>query len=124
MIAPSGEQLAHRVRWPRIVSLDAPAGVNATLSDFVPIIGLIGKSIYGITGAQTNLYGAILFLCLVLPGVMMTLVLIAAKIRFALAAISSTAWRAARSCFARATPASPCTWSERARSPSATATGT
>jgi hypothetical protein len=87
-----------RVQLFYVSGLDAPAGVNATISDFVPIIGLIGKAVYRITGTQTNLYGAFLFLCFLLPGVMLTLVLIAAKIRFALASIVGAM-------FANATPA-------------------
>jgi Family of unknown function (DUF6311) len=62
-------------------------GVNAIYFDFVPIIPLIGKMIHSFTGAAVNLYGAYLFLCFVLPGVMMTLVLITAKIHNAVAAI-------------------------------------
>jgi hypothetical protein len=70
-----------------VSALGAPAGVNAIFTDFVPIVALVGKLIHSLTGAKANLYGAYLFLCFVLPGVMMTLVLIAAKIRYALAAI-------------------------------------
>jgi hypothetical protein len=62
-------------------------GVNAIYFDFVPIIPLIGKMIHSFTGAVVNPYGAYLFLCFVLPGIMMTLVLIAAKIHNAVAAI-------------------------------------
>lgn len=86
-----------------VSGLDAPIGVNATLSDFVPILALIGKVIYSITGAQVNPYGGFLFLCFLLPGVMLTLVLIAAKIRFALAAIVGAI-------FANATPALMWRW--------------
>ena len=68
-------------------ALNTPVGVNAIYTDFVPIIPLIGKMIHSFTGAVVNLYGAYLFLCFVLPGVMMTLVLIAAKIHNAVAAI-------------------------------------
>jgi hypothetical protein len=70
-----------------VSALGAPAGVNVIFTDFVPIVPLIGKLIHSITGAVVNLYGAYFFLCFILPGVMMTLVLIAAKIRYALAAI-------------------------------------
>jgi hypothetical protein len=67
--------------------LGAPAGVNGIFTDFVPIVALIGKMIRSLTGAVVNLYGAYVFLCFVLSGVMMTLVLIAAKIRCALAVV-------------------------------------
>lgn len=86
-----------------VSGLDAPIGVNATLSDFVPIVALIGKIIDSITGVQVNPYGGFLFLCFLLPGVMLTLVLIAAKIRFALAAIVGAM-------FANATPALMWRW--------------
>jgi len=64
-----------------------PAGVNLIFADFVPIVALTGKLIHSSTGAVINLYGPYLFLCFVFPGVMMALVLVAAKIRYALAAI-------------------------------------
>jgi hypothetical protein len=70
-----------------VSALGAPTGANVIFTDLVPIVGLFGKLIHSVTGATTNLYGAYLFLCLALPGVMMTLVLIAARIRYALAAI-------------------------------------
>jgi hypothetical protein len=70
-----------------LAALDAPGGVNAIYTDFVPIVPLIGKLIHSLTGTVVNLYGAYFFLCFALPGVMMTLALIAAKIRYALAAI-------------------------------------
>jgi hypothetical protein len=81
-----------------VSGLGAPAGVNAIFMDFVPVVALLGKSIHSLTGATVNLYGAYLFLCFLLPGVMMTLVLIAAKIRYALATIIAAI-------FANATPA-------------------
>lgn len=70
-----------------ISALGAPAGTNVIFTDVVPIIALFGKLIHSFTGAIVNLYGAYLFLCFALPGVMMTLVLIATKTRYALAAI-------------------------------------
>jgi Family of unknown function (DUF6311) len=66
--------------------------------DVVPIVALVGKLIHSLTGAAINPHGAYLFLCFVLPGAMMTLVLIAANICSALAAIVAAA-------FANATPA-------------------
>jgi hypothetical protein len=63
----------------------SPRSVNAIYFDSVLIIPLIGKMIHSFTGAVVKLYGAYLFLCFVLSGVMMTLVLIAAKIRNAVA---------------------------------------
>jgi hypothetical protein len=70
-----------------ISALDAPSGVNAIYTDFVPIVALIGKIIHSLTGAVVNLYGGYFFLCFSLSGVMMTLVLIAAKVRSALATV-------------------------------------
>lgn len=70
-----------------VSALGTPTGVNVIFTDLVPIVALIGKLIRSLTGTMTNLYGAYLFLCFSLPGVMMTLVLIAVKIRYALAAI-------------------------------------
>jgi hypothetical protein len=70
-----------------VSALGTPTGVNVIFTDFVPIIGLIGKLIHSITGVVINLYGAYFLLCFILPGVMMTLLLIAAKIRHALATI-------------------------------------
>ena len=70
-----------------VSALGTPAGTNVIFLDVVPIVALIGKIVHSLTGATINLYGVYLFLCFVLPGVMMTLVLIAAGIRYALAAI-------------------------------------
>jgi Family of unknown function (DUF6311) len=70
-----------------ISALDTPVGTNVIFMDAVPIVALAGKLFHNLTGATVNLYGAYLFLCFALPGVMMTLVLIAAKVRYALAAI-------------------------------------
>ena len=70
-----------------VSALGTPAGTNVIFMDVVPIVALIGKLIHSLTGATVNLYGGYLFLCFVLPGVMMTLVLIAARIHFALAAV-------------------------------------
>ena len=81
-----------------VPALGTPTGVNVVFMDVVPIVALIGKLIHSLTGTIVNPYGAYLFLCFVLPGVMMTLVLIAAKIRYALAAIIAAI-------FANATPA-------------------
>ncbi|MBO0735856.1 MAG: hypothetical protein J2P48_04705 [Alphaproteobacteria bacterium] len=68
-------------------TLGAPAGVNAIFTDFVPIVALMGKVIHGITGVVVNLYGAYFFLCFVLSGIAMTALLIAARVRYALAAM-------------------------------------
>jgi hypothetical protein len=70
-----------------VSALGTPSGTNIILMDAVPVVALAGKLIRSITGTMPNLFGAYLFLCFALPGVMMTLVLIAAKIRYALAAI-------------------------------------
>lgn len=81
-----------------VSALGTPAGTNVIFLDVVPIVALVGKVVHSLTGAIINLYGVYLFLCFVLPGVMMTLVLIAAGIRYALAA-------AIAAIFANATPA-------------------
>jgi hypothetical protein len=70
-----------------VSALGTPTGANVILTDFVPIVALVGKLVYSLTGATVNLYGAYLFLCFALPGVMMTLVLIAGRIRNGLAAV-------------------------------------
>ncbi len=70
-----------------VSGLGTPAGTNIIFTDAVPIVGLVGKLIHSFTGATPNLYGAYLFLCFALPGIMMTLVLIATETRCALAAI-------------------------------------
>ena len=70
-----------------VSGLGTPTGTNVTFLDVVPIVALIGKLIHSLTGAMVNPYGVYLFLLFVLPGVMMTLVLIAAKIRYVLATI-------------------------------------
>jgi hypothetical protein len=67
--------------------LGTPTGVNVTVMSVVPIVALTGKLTHSLTGATVNLYGGYIFLCFVLPGVMMTLLLIAAKIRYVLAAV-------------------------------------
>jgi len=71
----------------QVAALGTPDGANAIMMDVVPIVALAGKLIHSLTGATVNLYGGFLFLCFALPGVMMTLVLIVAGIRNALAAI-------------------------------------
>lgn len=81
-----------------VSALGTPSGTNVIFMDVVPIVALVGKAVHSLTGATINLYGVYLFLCFVLPGVMMTLVLIAAMIRYALAAILAAI-------FANATPA-------------------
>jgi hypothetical protein len=70
-----------------VSALGTPAGTNIIFTASVPIVALVGKLLHSLTGTTTNLYGVFFFLCFALPGVMMTLVLIAAKIRSALAAI-------------------------------------
>ena len=70
-----------------VSALGTPTGTNVIFMDVVPVVALVGKLIHSLTGAMVNLYGGYLFLCFVLPGVMMTLVLIAARIHYALAAV-------------------------------------
>jgi hypothetical protein len=70
-----------------VSAIGTPSGTNVIFMDVVPIVAVIGKLIHSLTGATVNLYGAYLFLCFALPGVMMTLVLIAAQIRSGLAAV-------------------------------------
>jgi hypothetical protein len=72
-----------------VAALGTPAGVNVIFTDVVPIVALIGKLVRSLTGATVNLYGEWLFLCFALPGVVATLVLIAARVRYGLAAIIS-----------------------------------
>ena len=81
-----------------VSALGTPDGTNVIFWGVVPIIALVGKLARSLTGTTINPYGASLFLCFALPGVMMTLVLIAARIRYALAAIIGAI-------FANATPA-------------------
>jgi hypothetical protein len=70
-----------------VSNLGTPAGTNVIFMDVVPIVAFIGKLVHSLTGATINLYGGYLVLCFVLPGVMMALVLIAAKIRYGIAAV-------------------------------------
>jgi hypothetical protein len=70
-----------------VSAIGTPAGTNVVFMDVVPVVALIGKLIHSLIGATVNLYGGYLFLCFALPGVMMTLVLIAARIRCGLAAV-------------------------------------
>src|ERR1700730_1291471 len=81
-----------------VSALRAPTGINVIYTDPVPILALIGKLIHSLTGVTTNLYGAYFFLCFALPGIMMTLILTEARVRYALAAIIAAI-------FANATPA-------------------
>jgi Family of unknown function (DUF6311) len=71
-----------------VSALGAPTGTNIIFTDAVPITALTGKLIHSLTGVIINPYGAFLLLCFVLPGVMMTLVLIATRTRYALAAVT------------------------------------
>jgi hypothetical protein len=70
-----------------VAALGAPDGINVIYMAVVPIVAAAGKLVHSLTGATVNLYGGYLFLCFVLPGVMMTPLLQAAGIRYALAAI-------------------------------------
>jgi hypothetical protein len=70
-----------------VSALGTPAGANVVFADVVPVVALAGKLIHNFTGATVNPYGVYLFLCFALPGVMMTLALIAAKTRYALATL-------------------------------------
>ncbi len=81
-----------------VSALGTPTGTNIISMDAVPIVALVGKLVHSLTGNMINLFGAYSFLCFALPGLMMTLVLIAAKMRYALAAILAAI-------FANATPA-------------------
>jgi hypothetical protein len=72
-----------------VSALGTPVGTNVIFMDVVPVVALIGKLVHSLTGATTNLYGGYLFVCFVLPGVMSVLVLIAARIRYGLAAITA-----------------------------------
>jgi hypothetical protein len=81
-----------------VSALGTPEGTNVMYWGIAPIVAFVGKLVRSLTGTTINPYGAYLFLCFALPGVMMTLVLIAARIRYALAAIIA-------GMFANATPA-------------------
>jgi hypothetical protein len=82
-----------------VSALGTPEGTNVIFWEGIaPIVALVGKLVRSLTGITINPYGAYLFLCFALPGVMMTLVLIAARIRYALAAIIAAI-------FANTTPA-------------------
>ena len=70
-----------------VSALGTPAGRNVIVLDVVPIVALIGKLAHSITGSTINLYGVYFFLCFALPGVMMTLVMIAARVHSALATV-------------------------------------
>jgi len=85
------------------VSALGTGGINVILLGVAPIVALVGKLVHSLTGTTINLYGAYLFLCFAFPGVMMTLVLIATKIRYALATIVGAI-------FANATPAMLWQW--------------
>jgi hypothetical protein len=70
-----------------VAALGTPTGANIIMMDAVPIVALIGKLVERLTGTLINPYGAYLFLCFVLPGVMLALVLVVTRIRYALAVI-------------------------------------
>jgi hypothetical protein len=70
-----------------VSAIGTPVGANIIFMDVVPIVALVGKAVHSLTGTIINLYGAYLFLCFALPGVMMALVLIAARVHYALSAI-------------------------------------
>jgi hypothetical protein len=78
-------QAPWRVPLFHVAALGAPAGANIIMMDAVPIVALIAKLADGICGTAVNPYGAWLFMCLVLPGVMMALVMLASGVRCALA---------------------------------------
>ena len=81
-----------------VSALGTPGGTNIIYLDAVPIVALVGKLVRSVTGATINLCGWYLFLCFALPGVMMTVLLIAVRIRYALATVIAAV-------FADATPA-------------------
>jgi hypothetical protein len=70
-----------------VSGLGAPAGTNVVFTDVVPVVAFAGKLVRSLGGGAVNPYGFFLFLCFALPGVAMTLVLLAARTRCALAAI-------------------------------------
>jgi hypothetical protein len=70
-----------------VTGLGIPTGTNIIMMDAVPVVALLGKLTDSLIGVVVNPYGAFLFLCFALPGVMMGLVLIASRVRYALAAI-------------------------------------
>lgn len=70
-----------------VSQLGAPTGANVVFTDVVPVAALAGKLVRSLGAGTVNPYGTFLFLCFALPGVAMTLVLIAARTRCALAAL-------------------------------------
>jgi hypothetical protein len=61
-----------------VPGLAPPAGVNVFWLDAVPWVALLGRLVFTVTGAATNLLGGFLALCWILPGAAMTLLLRAA----------------------------------------------
>lgn len=55
--------------------LGSPAGTNIAFVDAAPLIALIGKLVFTLSGTSVNLLGLFAFACYVLPGFAMTLLL-------------------------------------------------
>jgi hypothetical protein len=79
--------------WPLLQAptLLPPAGTNIFWLDAVPLVSLVGKLWFSLTGQVVNLLGAYLFACLALPGVAMTTLLWFAGARGLVAAIAAAA---------------------------------
>jgi hypothetical protein len=71
----------------QVPNLAPPDGTNAFLMDAVPLAGLIGRLAGLVAGHPVNLLGGFLALCLVLPGVAMSLLFWRAGARGPIAAI-------------------------------------
>ncbi len=79
--------------WPLLMvpELMPPRGVNIFWMDAVPLVALIGKVLFAVSGHYTNLLGFYLFACLALPGAAMAALLWLAGQRSFIAAFTGAA---------------------------------
>lgn len=85
--------------WPLLQTplLGAPHGTNIPLVDAAPLIALLGKLWFSITGQSLNFLGFFALACFALPGVAMTILLAKAGERNLAAAPAARAMAAGRS---------------------------
>jgi len=78
--------------WPllHVPTLVPPGGLNIFWLDAQPLVALLGKIAYSVTGVPVNLLGLFAFACLVLPGVAMICVLAQAGQRHLAGALAAT----------------------------------
>lgn len=78
--------------WPllHVPTLVPPDGLNIFWLDAQPLVALLGKIAFSLTGVPVNLLGVFGFSCLVLPGVAMTCVLAQAGQRHVAGALAAT----------------------------------